>query len=70
MAKNPESLEEYIMLFYNKYLALYGDEELASVAAAASINEILGDRARTKEQENPTTVPLHQIESEPVSMFC
>ncbi len=39
------SLADLITLFYDEYLALYGDEELASVAAAATINDILADRA-------------------------
>ena len=38
-------LGDLIKLFYFEYLALYGDEELASVAAAATINDILADRA-------------------------
>jgi len=39
------SLADLITLFYDEYLALYGDEEMASVAAAATINEILAERA-------------------------
>ena len=39
------NLTDLITLFYDEYLALYGDEELASVAAAATINDILADRA-------------------------
>lgn len=43
------SLAELITLFYDEYLALYGDEELASVAAAATINDILAERALAAE---------------------
>lgn len=35
------TLGELITLFYEEYLERYGDEELASVATAASINELL-----------------------------
>lgn len=35
------TLGELITVFYEEYLALYGDEDLASVAAAATINEML-----------------------------
>ncbi|MCB9743799.1 MAG: hypothetical protein H6741_06550 [Alphaproteobacteria bacterium] len=43
------SLAELITLFYDEYLALYGDEELASVAAAATINDILAEQAMAAE---------------------
>ncbi len=43
------SLGDLISLFYEEYLALYGDEELASVAAAATVNELLADRAERPE---------------------
>ena len=45
--KNPVKLGDLINLFYQEYLALYGDEELASVAAAATINELLSDNIQT-----------------------
>jgi len=35
------NLSELITLFYEQFLALYGDEDLASVAAAAAVNDIL-----------------------------
>ena len=51
MTQTTVSLADLITLFYDEYLALYGDEELASVAAAATINDILADRAaRQREQ--------------------
>ena len=45
--KTPVNLGDLINLFYQEYLALYGDEELASVAAAATINEMLSDNIQT-----------------------
>jgi hypothetical protein len=39
------SLGDLIAVFYEEYLALYGDEELAAVAAAATINELLAQSA-------------------------
>ncbi len=43
------NLGDLINLFYEEYLALYGDEDIASVAAAATINDILSDRAASAE---------------------
>ncbi|MFH1253565.1 MAG: hypothetical protein V1664_04535 [Candidatus Uhrbacteria bacterium] len=44
MSRNQSiSLGDLITLFYGEYLAMYGDEELASVAAAATINNLLAD---------------------------
>ncbi len=43
MENSEVNLSDLITLFYDEYLALYGDEELASVAAAATINDILSD---------------------------
>ena len=45
--ETPVNLGDLINLFYQEYLALYGDEELASVAAAATINEMLADNIET-----------------------
>ncbi len=45
--ETPVNLGDLINLFYQEYLALYGDEELASVAAAATINEMLSDTTQT-----------------------
>lgn len=42
----PASLGDLISLFYEEYFALYGDEELASVAAAATINEFLNTQRK------------------------
>lgn len=44
------SLADLITTIYDEYLALYGDKELASVAAAATINDILAERAQSKAQ--------------------
>ena len=48
------SLGELISLFYDEYLALYGDEELASVAAAAAINAILEERLKSSAEDAPS----------------
>ncbi len=49
-----ESLEPLITLWYDTYFALFGEgsEELASVAAAATINNILADREKQKKVED------------------
>jgi hypothetical protein len=44
------SLADLITTIYDEYLALYGDKELASVAAAATINDILAERAQAQNQ--------------------
>lgn len=40
------TLGELISTIYEEFLAMYGDEELASVAAAAVINDLLAEAAR------------------------
>lgn len=37
-----QSLGELISEFYAYFLAIYGDEELASIATAAVINDLMG----------------------------
>lgn len=37
------SLGDLINVLYEEYLAMYGDEDLASVAAAATINDMIAD---------------------------
>lgn len=44
------NLGELISNFYEHFLMMYGDEELASVATAAAINDILG-QATTRTHE-------------------
>jgi hypothetical protein len=44
------SLADLITTIYDEYLALYGDKELASVAAAATVNDILAERAQSQRQ--------------------
>lgn len=39
------TLGDLITLFYDEFLAMYGDEELASVATAAVINDLLTEAA-------------------------
>ncbi|MCO4748392.1 MAG: hypothetical protein KC912_26600 [Proteobacteria bacterium] len=36
------TLGDLITVFYDEYLALYGDEDLAAVAAASSVNKLIG----------------------------
>ncbi|MFH1089222.1 MAG: hypothetical protein V1716_02250 [Candidatus Uhrbacteria bacterium] len=44
MSRNQSfSLGDLITLFYHEYLVKFGDEELASVATAATINDLLAD---------------------------
>jgi hypothetical protein len=45
MARTHTTLGELITVLYDEFLAVYDDEELASVAVAATINEILADHA-------------------------
>jgi len=37
------TLGDLISLFYDEFVKLYGDEELASVAAASVINELISE---------------------------
>lgn len=37
----PSTLGELISLLYDEYMELYGDEDIASVATAATINDLL-----------------------------
>ena len=43
--KTTTNIGDLISLFYEEYLALYGDEDLATVAAAATVNDILAEQA-------------------------
>lgn len=40
---NQTNLGDLISLFYKEFMEMYGDSELASVAAAAVINDLLSD---------------------------
>ncbi len=51
MSATTVNLGDLITLFYDEYMALYGDEEMASAAAAATINDILADRAAQAERK-------------------
>ena len=44
------TLGDLITTLYDEYMALYNDEELASVAVAATINDLLLDEAVTFER--------------------
>jgi len=41
MRRIDTTLETLIALFFEEFVAMYGDEELASVATSAVINELL-----------------------------
>ncbi len=43
--QNPIPLGELITLFYEEFLSMYGDEELASVATANAVNDLLMEEA-------------------------
>lgn len=47
------TLGELITAFYNEYLALYGEEELAVVATAATIDKIGAGRLLEVDLEEP-----------------
>ena len=49
--ETPVNLGDLINLFYQEYLELYGDQELASVAVAATINEMLADSTSTEDTD-------------------
>ena len=44
------NLGDLITNFYEEFLAMYGDEELASVATAAVINDLLGQAAASSQE--------------------
>lgn len=50
MTDTTTTIGELISLFYEQYLTLYGDEELASVAAAATINDLLTQSVEEMEE--------------------
>ncbi len=45
--KTTTNIGDLISLFYEEYLSLYGDEDLATVAAAATVNDILAEQEAT-----------------------
>jgi hypothetical protein len=51
MGKEQTNLGDLISLFYEEFYGMYGDAELASVAAAAVINDMLAAQA----SRTPTT---------------
>lgn len=46
------TLGDLITVFYDEFLALYGDEELASIAAAAVVNDMLASAVEPVEQRD------------------
>lgn len=51
MNANPNTLGDLISLFYEEFLAMYGDEELASVATAAVINDLLSESGASRQAD-------------------
>lgn len=43
------TLGELIQALYEEYLQIYGDDDLAAVAAAATMNELLAEATATEE---------------------
>jgi len=52
MARSEMTLGELISFFYQEYLEAYGDEDLASVAAAASVNQLLMEQNEPEVRES------------------
>jgi hypothetical protein len=50
-------LGDLMQIFYEEYLTLYGDEDIASVAAAATINDILNSDGRSTDPPKDSGVP-------------
>jgi hypothetical protein len=49
MPASPDTnLGDLITMFYDEFVAMYGDEELASVATAAAINDLLAGVAAAR----------------------
>ncbi|MEL6343828.1 MAG: hypothetical protein AAFV53_11895 [Myxococcota bacterium] len=46
----PTTLGELIAFFYDQFLEMYGDPDLASVAAAAVINDMLSDAIEDEDE--------------------
>ncbi len=44
------TLGDLISMFFNEFMEMYGDEELASVATAAVINDLLSEAAEDEEE--------------------
>ena len=52
---SPRNLGELISLFYQHLLEMYGDEDLASIATAAVLHDLLNDADLT--DPTPETTP-------------
>lgn len=50
------SLGDLVAVFYEEFLALYGDEEMAAVAAAGAINELMAVGAEEISSEDQPVV--------------
>ena len=45
MTRMNTTIGDLVDLFFQEFMAIYGDEELARVATAATINDLLAERA-------------------------
>ena len=43
-SKTHTTLGDLITVFFDEYMELYGDEELAAVAAAATLNDLISEQ--------------------------
>lgn len=50
MTRVNTTIGDLVTLFYEEFLAMYGDKELASIATAATINDLLAERAERAAQ--------------------
>ena len=51
MTRMNTTVGDLVNLFYAEFMAIYGDEELAQVATAATINDLLAERALAVEDD-------------------
>lgn len=52
--RTTSTLGDLISTCYAEFLAMYGDEELASLATAALVNDLLQEQDAQAERESPT----------------
>jgi len=50
MTRHETDIGELIRIFFDQFMAVYGDEDIASVATAAVINDLLTAGAAQPEQ--------------------
>ncbi len=50
MTRHETDIGELIRIFFEQFMAVYGDEDIASVATAAVINDLITARATSHNQ--------------------